>query len=137
MKKFDLHNDPKITSGFKTPDAYFEKSAAEIMAKLPVPESGKVIALPQRKVVWMSGIAASLLLVSGLSVYYFAGTPSTWNLDDAVVESYLQANVNSFDIIQHLDEKDIKELEKSIVLSDDAVESYLSDNNNLDLYLNE
>lgn len=136
MKKIDLENDLKITSGFKTPELYFDSLEARIMNQLPQPEA-RVIPLWQRNRVWMSSIAACFLLTAGLSVYYFNQSNSVKTLDDATVETYLQANVNSYDIIQHLDENDIQALEKTIVLNNDAVEAYLSDHNNLDLYLNE
>ncbi|MPT36753.1 MAG: hypothetical protein E2604_17120 [Flavobacterium sp.] len=136
MKKFNLENDPKITSGFTTPEAYFDQLEARIMDRLPQPET-KVIPLWRRSSVWMSGIAATLLLAGGLTFYYNNQPNPATSLDDATVETYLQANVNSYDLIQHLDENDIQALEKSIVLNNDAVEAYLSDHNNLDLYLNE
>lgn len=136
MKKFDLQNDSKIASGFKTPDNYFDRLETQIMDQLPQPKA-RVIPLWQRSSVWMSSIAATFLLVAGLSIYYSSQRNSVKNLDDTTVETYLQANVNSYDIIQHLDESDIKALEKTIVLNNDAVEAYLSDHNNLDLYLNE
>ncbi|UUC43829.1 hypothetical protein [Flavobacterium cerinum] len=136
MKKFDLQNDPKIGSGFKTPDNYFDRLETQIMEQLPQPKA-RVIPLWQRSSVWMSSIAATFLLVAGLSIYYNGQRNSVKSLDDTTVETYLQANVNSYDIIQHLDESDIKALEKTIVLNNDAVEAYLSDHNNLDLYLNE
>ncbi|MEO4005681.1 MULTISPECIES: hypothetical protein [unclassified Flavobacterium] len=136
MKKFNLENDPKITSGFTTPEPYFDQLEARIMDRLSQPET-KVIPLWRRSSVWMSSIAATLLLAGGLTIYYNSQSNPVTSLDDATVETYLQANVNSYDLIQHLDENDIQALEKSIVLNNDAVEAYLSDHNNLDLYLNE
>jgi hypothetical protein len=44
MKQFDLDNDPKIDSGFRIPENYFEQFEAKIMSQLPEREV-KVISL--------------------------------------------------------------------------------------------
>ena len=35
MKKFNLENEPKITSGFTIPDGYFDTFSDKILAQLP------------------------------------------------------------------------------------------------------
>ena len=48
MKTFKLENEPKIESGFKTPDHYFEDFSAKIMQQLPENEP-KVISIFQKR----------------------------------------------------------------------------------------
>ncbi|ESU20253.1 hypothetical protein FEDK69T_27650 [Flavobacterium enshiense DK69] len=135
MKKFDLHNDKKIETGFKIPENYFEDFEARIMSQLPQKEV-KVISLWQRKSVWISSAAAVALVVFGLTFYFNFNSKSS--LDDTTVENYLASNMTADELMQELDQHDINELEKSIALNDDSVESYLSENeNDIDLYLNE
>lgn len=135
MKKFDLHNDPKIETGFKVPEHYFDDFEDRIMQQLPEQEV-KVISLWQRRSVWISSVAAVALLAFGLTFYF--NYTSKAGLDETTVENYLASNMTSYDLMQELDQNDIQELEKSIALNDDAVESYLSENeNDIDLYLNE
>ncbi|HSD14250.1 MAG TPA: hypothetical protein VLB74_06355 [Flavobacterium sp.] len=135
MKKFDLHNDPKIETGFKIPEGYFENFEAKIMNQLPQQEV-KVISLWQRKSVWISSAAAVALVVFGLTLYF--NYQSKAALDETTVENYLASNMNADEIMMELDQHDINELEKSIALNDESVESYLSENeNNVDVYLNE
>ncbi|UOK41901.1 MULTISPECIES: hypothetical protein [Flavobacterium] len=135
MKKFDLHNNKKIETGFKIPENYFEDFEARLMNQLPQQEV-KVISLWQRKSVWISSVAAVALVVFGLTFYFNFNSKSS--LDDTTIENYLASTVTSYDLMHELDQHDINELEKSIALNDDSVESYLSENeNDIDLYLNE
>jgi hypothetical protein len=53
MKPFTLNNnDAKITTGFKTPEGYFEALESKLSAQLPANEL-KVIAFYQRKTTWL------------------------------------------------------------------------------------
>ena len=66
MKNFDMENNEKISTGFKTPEHYFEQFEAkmiqEISAKNPSKNEVKVVSLFYRKQVWISSIAALFLL---------------------------------------------------------------------------
>ena len=44
MKTFKLENEPKIESGFKTPEKYFENFSIKMMEQLPANEP---------KVIWL------------------------------------------------------------------------------------
>ena len=136
MKNIDL-NTTKIKSGFKVPDDYFEKFEARILEKIPTQET-KVVSLFHRKQLWISSIAAILLLAIAIPSY-FNSIKTTNTLDSSNIENYLsyQSNFTNFDIIENLTEKDIKELESSLAVNSDDVEAYLLNTQNLDYYLNE
>ena len=51
MKEFRLDNEPKITSGFKTPEGYFDDLSEKINANLPKNEP-KVISIFQKRKTW-------------------------------------------------------------------------------------
>ncbi|WP_320815762.1 hypothetical protein [Flavobacterium sp.] len=136
MKNIDL-NTTKIKSGFKTPDDYFEKFEARILEKIPAQET-KVVSLFHRKQIWVSSIAAVLLLAIAIPSYF--NSIKTPALDNSNIENYLsyQSNFTNFDIIENLNDDDIKELENSLTVnSQEDVEAYLLDTQNLDYYLNE
>ena len=135
MNDFKLNNGPKITPGFTIPDTYFESFTNRLMQQLPKQEV-KVVPLYKRKPVWFSA-AAGFVIMATLGVFYTTITSTAPSQpDDAAIENYLvyQANVNSYDLMQNLDQQDIDELEKSIVINDDAIKDYLT---NEDVYLNE
>jgi hypothetical protein len=137
MKNIDL-NTTKIKPGFKAPEDYFEKFEARILEKIP-PQETKVVSLSHRKQIWISSIAAVLLLAIAIPSY-FNSIKTTNTLDSSNIENYLsyQSNFTNFDIIENLDENDIKELESSLAdNSADDVEAYLLNTQNLDYYLNE
>ena len=134
MNDFKLNDGPKITPGFTTPDDYFEGFTNRLMQQLPKQEV-KVVPLYKRKPVWFSAAAGFIIMVT-LGVFYTTTTSTVSQPDDAAIENYLvyQANVNSYDLMQNLDQQDIDELEESIVINDDAIKDYLT---NEDVYLNE
>ena len=143
MKRFDLENNDKINSGFKTPEHYFEQFEAKIMQQIttekPVKEV-KVVSLFYRKQVWISSIAALFLLAIAIPVYFNMASES--NLESTTIESYLaqQQSVNTNELIQHLSDEDITELESTLGVStteSDEIEAYLSETENLDYILNE
>ena len=134
MNDFKLNEGQKITPGFTTPDDYFENFTNRLMQQLPKHEA-KVVPLYKRKPVWFSAAAGFIIMVT-LGVFYTTTTSAVSQPDDAAIENYLvyQANVNSYDLMQNLDQQDIDELEESIVINDDAIKDYLT---NEDVYLNE
>ena len=134
MNDFKLNEGQKITTGFTTPTDYFENFTERLMQQLPK-QDVKVVPLYKRKPVWFSAAAGFIVMVT-LGVVYTTATATITQPDDAAIENYLvyQANVNSYDLMQNLDQKDIDELEKSIVINDDAIKDYLT---NEDVYINE
>ncbi len=127
MNDLRLDTDPKIASGFKAPDAYFDSFTDRLMQQLPHQEEARVIPLYRRKPVWLSAAASfAVMLTAGI---FFMTTRVTPEPDDAAIENYLvyQANINTYDLIQDLDSQDIAELEQTIPVSDEAIEEYLSD----------
>lgn len=126
MNDFRLDKEPKITAGFKVPDAYFDSFTERLMQQLPQQEV-RVIPLYKRKPVWLSA-AASFIIMFMLGIFFTTNT-ATPQPDDAEIESYLtyHAGMSSYDLMQHLDTQDIAELEQSIPVSDEAIEEYLSD----------
>ena len=125
MKPFKLDNEPKISSGFKVPENYFEDFTDSLMQNLPAQEV-RVVPLYRRTPVWLSAVAAIFIIALSLSLWFRIDTTNT-QPDEAAIEDYLvyQANISSYDLIQNLDISDIKELEQNVAISDEAIEDYL------------
>ena len=140
MKQFDLENNKEIKSGFKVPENYFEQFEAKMMAQIPVEKETKVVSLFYRKQVWISAIAAVLLLAIAIPIYFNMAKEN--NLDAGTIEVYLsqQQGIGITELSKHLTDEDIAELENNLSINEansDAVEDYLSESENLDYYINE
>ncbi|CAM3859261.1 MULTISPECIES: hypothetical protein [Flavobacterium] len=134
MKDFKLDKEPKINTGFEIPDDYFEQFEAKMMQQLPK-ENVKVVSLFHRKQLWISSIAAVLLVMIAIPVYFNMKGATT--LETATLENYLSTEYSTYEIVDKLSNEDITALENDLSLSDDAVEAYLLDTQNLDYYLNQ
>ena len=144
MKNFDIENNEKISTGFKTPEHYFEQFEAkmmqEISVKNPSKNEVKVVSLFYRKQVWISSIAALFLLAIAIPVYFNMAKES--NLDATTIANYLaeQQSVGTTELTKHLTDEDISELENELTndnVTDETIENYLSESANLDYLLNE
>lgn len=130
MSDFRLDSESRITPGYKAPDDYFDRFAERLMEQLPQREEPKVIPLYKRKPVWLSAAASvAVLLGTGIFLTTKTGTVEGKQPDDAAIEHYLvyQANINSYDLMQNLNEEDLAEMEQSMPVSDEAIEEYLYD----------
>lgn len=132
MKTFKLENEPKIETGFKIPEHYFENFSAKIMAQLPI-EEPKVISIFQKRKNSMLLVAA--ILVLALMIPLLSPSASNTNeIDTITLENYLtdQSSVNPYDLIGELETDDINNIKADdAVLEDKAIEDHLSENANL------
>lgn len=140
MKNFDIENNEKISTGFKTPEHYFEQFEAKMMEQIQVKKETKVVSLFYKKQIWISAIAAVFLLAIAIPVYFNMAKES--NLDATTIENYLaeQQSVGTTELTKHLTDEDISELENALTndnVTDETIENYLSESANLDYLLNE
>lgn len=137
MNAFNLENQPKIKSGFKTPDGYFENFSEQLLAKIGQDEK-PVISIFQRRRNWF--VAAAAVLIIGIAIPFMNRmTNDSQSVDENAIENYLayQSNISQYDLINLLDKEDIEALESDLKVDDAVVESALSDNTNLENYLTE
>ena len=136
MKNFKLDNEPKIESGFKIPEHYFDTFSARVMQQLPV-EEPKTISLFFYFLTWIYADEAVLVLALSIPVVNnnFYGRSS--EIDDATLENYISyhSNVSSLDIVNLLDEKDIQKINIDLNIEDRVIENELSAENDLEQYL--
>lgn len=136
MKEFKLNTNPKIESGFKTPeDLYFEKFSANLLERLPKNEPKTISLFQKKKTIIMM---AAAVFVLALGIPSLLNNANRYNeLDTTTLENYIsyQSNVNQYDLINALDEEDINSLGTNIALEDQTIEDILVTNTNLEQYI--
>lgn len=137
MKKFDLENMPKTTSGFIVPDNYFEDFSKKVLSQLP-DETNRVIPLYKQKSKLLMAVAAILVVGLFIPIFNQLSKPSE-ELDLTTLENHLsyQTNINQYDLISELDEDDLNKMGATIQLKDEIIEEHLSTNSDLERLLSE
>jgi len=136
MKTFKLDNEPKIESGFKTPENYFDTFSARVLQQLQK-EEPKTISLFSKKKYWIYAAAAVLVLALTLPLVYTNFYSSSPEIDEATLENYISYNtsISDADLVNLLDEKDIQKIDIGLKIEDKTIENELSENKNLEHYL--
>lgn len=137
MKAFKLENEPKIKTGFKTPDHYFEDLSAKVLQQINEKEV-KVIPIYKRKKI-LSLVAAAAIVIGLMIPIVNNYNATSKELDEATLETYLsyQTNINQYDLLKELDTKDIDKLNKSVALEQETLEDILSSNPNIENLISE
>lgn len=135
MKIFKLENQPKIESGFKTPENYFDTFSARVIQQLPK-EEPKIISIFSKRKTWLYAAAAILILGLSIPIYNQFNIPSS-EIDNATLENYIayQSSVSDTDLANLLDEEDIQKIIVDLNIEDKTLENELTENKNLEYYL--
>jgi uncharacterized membrane protein YvbJ len=138
MKAFKLENEPKITTGFKTPDHYFDDFSKKVLQQINETKEVKVIPIYKRKKV-LSMLAAAVVFIGLMIPIVNNYNNTSKELDEATLETYLsyQSNLNQYDLIKELDTKDIDKLNKSVALEQETLEDILSSSPNIENLISE
>jgi hypothetical protein len=135
MKEFKLENEPKIESGFKTPDHYFDHFSAKVLEQLPKNEP-KVISIFEKRRTVIMMVAALLILALMIPIYTTISTNSK-ELDETTLENYLayQSNLNQYDLISELETEDITKMQPVSSPEDKVIEDILTTNSDVEQLL--
>jgi len=138
MKAFKLENEPKIRSGFKTPEHYFDDFSAKILQQVNEEKQIKVIPIYKRKKV-ISLLAAAVVVIALMIPIINNYNNTSKELDEDTLENYLsyQSNLNQYDLIKELDTKDIDKLNKGVALEQETLEDILASNPNIENLISE
>ncbi|MBF4484461.1 hypothetical protein [Flavobacterium sp. CSZ] len=138
MKAFKLENEPKIRSGFKTPEHYFDDFSAKILQQVNEEKQIKVIPIYKRKKV-ISLLAAAVVVIALMIPIINNYNNTSKELDEDTLETYLsyQSNLNQYDLIKELDTKDIDKLGKGVALEQETLEDILASNPNIENLISE
>jgi hypothetical protein len=125
MNEFKLDNHPKIETGFKIPEHYFDTLSENINARLQTDEP-KVISFYDRNKKTIYAVAAVLVLA--LCIPFF--TPSTTKITDIeqnAIEDYISYNtkITAYELAEYLDKEDIEKLKVDFEIHDDILEETL------------
>ncbi|MBZ4033418.1 hypothetical protein K6T82_01475 [Flavobacterium sp. 17A] len=137
MKTFKLENEPKIKSGFKTPENYFDDFSEKVLQQINEKEV-KVIPFYKRKKTISLAAAAIIgfaLLIPIVNNY----RANSNDLDEATLETYLSyhSNISQYDLIQKLDDSDIEKLGNDVTLEDETLEDILATSSNIEHLISE
>lgn len=139
MKAFKLENEPKIKTGFKTPEHYFDDFSTKVLQQISEKKEVKVIPIYKRKKVLSIAAAAAVVITLMIPVVNNYNNTSK-ELDEDTLETYLsyQSNLNQDDLIQKLDTKDIQQLSKNVAIGDEeTLEDILATNPNIEHLISE
>jgi hypothetical protein len=134
MKEFKLDNEPKITTGFKVPDGYFERLENSILHKINEKETPVYELFTKRN--WIIAIAAVFVIALSIPIANYMNV-STSTIDQVQLETYLieQSNLSEDDIVELLDEEKIQKIELELNVNTNELEEVLLTNSNLEDYL--
>lgn len=132
--KFSLDSSPKIETGFKASDDYFDQLQTSLSQKIKENEV-HVVALHQHKK-WYFAVAAIVILSISISAYFLLNN-QTLHHDD--VEEYLhyQSSISQEDVYQDFDDQDVETLENKLELAlhENEIEHFLDSQNINEYYL--
>ncbi|WP_121965454.1 hypothetical protein [Myroides sp. N17-2] len=133
-----LLNNKSPKQVFKVPEDYFANLENRVLSAVenttPTP---KVIPLYRNKFVWMVAVACLTLFV-GISAVY--KTEKNNQINNENIETYLEYNQSyslNNEIINSLNEEDIKDLEENIEIQQSQLDHYLLSHIDIEYYLNE
>ena len=126
MKAFKLENEPKIASGFKTPEHYFDHFSAKVLQQFPENEPKVISIFQKRKMVIM--MVAALLILALMIPIYISISINSKELDETTLENYLayQTNLNQYDLVSELETKDISKMQPVSSTEDKVIEDILA-----------
>ncbi|WP_125720157.1 hypothetical protein [Flavobacterium ustbae] len=137
MKTFKLENEPKIKSGFKAPENYFDTFQEKVLQQLNEKEV-KVIPFYKRTKIISLAAAAVIGFALLIPIVNHYKTNSN-ELDEATLENYLSyhSNISQYDLIQNLDDNDIEKLGNDVTLEDETLEDILVASPNIEHLISE
>ena len=132
MNEFKINDENKITSGFTTPEGYFDDFSLELNKKLNLTKrEANVISISKKW--WITSVAALLIIALSVTVYT---KMSVGNSDDTM-ENYIanHSEISQYDLIALLDKKDIENLSVELNLNNTKIDKELLNTIEIDDYL--
>jgi cell division protein FtsL len=138
MKDFKLDNHPKIATGFKTPEGYFDTLYDRIeLPSEPINET-KVITFASYRKKLLYAVAAVLVIAVSIPLITNAlQTQKTIPLSNESIEDYLSYSrtVSAHEMAELLSYEDIQSLEVDLNIDNKEIESLLTDSDYIEDYL--
>jgi len=138
MKDFKLDNHPKIATGFKTPEGYFDTLYDRIeLPSEPIIETKVITFASYRKKMLYAVAAVFVMAVSIPLITNALQSPKTTPLSNESIEDYLSYSrtVSAHEMAELLSYEDIQSLEVDLNIDNKEIESLLTDSNYIEDYL--
>lgn len=134
MKEFKLDKEPKIGTGFKIPENYFENLESQILRTAK--EKEILVSGLQRQTKWMIAVAAVFIILLSIPIVNLMATDSN-QIDEAQLEQYLaqESAISEDDIAELLDDDKLQKMKIELDLSPEEIEEILLTTNNLEEYI--
>lgn len=135
MKDFRLDIEPRITSGFTTPDGYFDTFSNNILEKLPKQEK-KMLSIFIFQKAWYFAAAAMLILLLSVPFYYKFHNKIE-EVDTTTLENYLasQSTLSEDEIVELLENEEVEKMKVDFNIKNNEIEDILKSNTNLEQYI--
>ena len=136
MKEFKINDENKITSGFTTPEGYFDNFTIDLNnTESHLNTDKKVISINTKR--WLTSVAALLIVALSVSVYTKLVIEKTENSIE--MENYISnhSEISQYDLITLLDKKDIENLSVEMNTSNPKTEEEFDNANEIENYLTE
>jgi hypothetical protein len=136
MKEFKINDENKITSGFTTPEGYFDNFTIDLNNNVShLKTDRKVISIYTKR--WLTSVAAVLIVALSVSVYTKLVIEKTENSIE--MENYISnhSEISQYDLITLLDKKDIENLSVEMNASNPKTEEEFDNANEIENYLTE
>lgn len=134
MKDFKLDNEPKISSGFSTPDGYFDAFSEKMLEQIPEQESKVISIFSTRRILYYAAAAVVLLMIS--LPLYTRYADSQNEIDSATLENYITySTISEDEILSLLEQEDLDQMKTEFNIEDSVIEDVLKSNSNLEEYI--
>lgn len=137
MKPFNLDNHPKVTTGFTTPEGYFESTSELILAQMLQASEPKTLSLWERHKTTILSVAALFVMALGLSsLWYFQSQEEEDEAHWAAIESYVTEHTDLSDeaYIDYLSSSTLDSLHQPNT-DKKIIEEVLLENSDLENYI--
>lgn len=136
MKEFKINDENKITSGFTTPEGYFENFTIDLQNNESHQKTErKVISINTKR--WLTLVAAVLIVAISVTIYTKLVIEKTE--DSIEMENYISnhSDISQYDLITLLDEKDIENLSVEMNFNSMETEEEYENTNEIENYITE
>jgi hypothetical protein len=136
MKEFKINDENKITSGFTTPEGYFDNFTIDLNnTESNLNTDKKVISINTKR--WLTSVAAVLIVALSVSVYTKLVIEKLEDSNE--MENYISnhSEISQYDLITLLDKKDIENLSVEMNASNPKTEEEFDNANEIENYLTE
>ena len=135
MKAFKLDDEPKIASGFKAPEGYFDDFQSKVNQRLQEHET-PVISLFAKRKTWILAVAAVFIIGLSIPLINYMNTSST-EIDKGTLENYLtnNADISNDEIVELLNESDIQKMKIDLKMDDQELEDILTADGHIEDYI--